>query len=303
MTAKPLLAAVETGGTKCIVSVGRDPDTAARYRIETRSPTETASAIEMAVREEIGHNKLDGIGIASFGPLDVGLESPSYGRIGRTPKPHWEGFNLRSYLAERFDCSVMSESDVNGAALAEAHWQLDRPIQHLAYVTVGTGIGVGILQSGKIANGVSHPEVGHIRVEKHTHHQAFPGACSIHGDCLEGLASGTAIEAQWGASLSELGENHVAVTLEAFYLSRLAINLFLHHRPEVIIFGGGVSQTPTLLEKVRAESLTLLGDYLPELASAEAMEKHISPARLGSDAGILGAFMLAEHDFSALDNV
>jgi fructokinase len=303
MTAKPLLAAVETGGTKCIVSVGRDPDTARRHRIETRSPTETANAIEMAVCEEIGHNKLDAVGIASFGPLDINLESPTYGRIGRTPKPHWEGFNLRSHLAKRFNCPVMSESDVNGAALAEAHWQLDNPIQHLAYVTVGTGIGVGILQSGKIANGLSHPEVGHIRVEKHTYHRAFAGACSIHGDCLEGLASGTAIEAQWGSSLSELGENHVALTLEAFYLSQLTTNLFLHHRPEVIIFGGGVSQTPTLLQKIRAECLTRLGDYLPELASTEAMQKRISAARLGSDAGILGAFMLAQHAFFASDSV
>ena len=152
MSAKPLFAAIETGGTKCIVSVGRDPNAATRHRIETASPSETAASIERILRREIGDSSLDAIGIASFGPLDVNPESADHGRIGRTPKPHWEGFNLQSDLQDLFDCPVISESDVNGAALAEAHWQLDRPIQHLAYVTVGTGIGVGVVQNGSIAN-------------------------------------------------------------------------------------------------------------------------------------------------------
>jgi fructokinase len=146
MMGKPLLAAIETGGTKCLVSVGRDPNTAKRHRIETASPRKTAASIERIIRHEIGRNDLDAIGIASFGPLNVDPESADYGRIGRTPKPHWENFNLRSHLQDVFGCRAMSESDVNGAALSEARWQLDRPIQHLAYVTVGTGIGVGVLK-------------------------------------------------------------------------------------------------------------------------------------------------------------
>ena len=239
MTDRPLLAAIETGGTKCIVSVGRDPNSARRHRIETGSPSKTATSIELMLRDEIGHSALDAIGIASFGPLDVDPKSPDYGRIGRTPKSDWAGFNLQSRLRETFKCPVMSESDVNGAALAEAQWQLDRPIHHLAYVTVGTGIGVGVLQNGAIANGLSHPEIGHIRVDKHPTDQAFSGICPFHGNCLEGLASGPAIDARWGALLTELGENHSGLALEAFYLGQLAMNLVLHYRPEVIIFGGG----------------------------------------------------------------
>ena len=241
---------------------------------------------------------MDAIGIASFGPLNVDPESADYGRIGRTPKPHWENFNLPSHLQDVFGCPAMSESDVNGAALAEARWQLDRPIQHLAYVTVGTGIGVGVLQNGNIANGRSHPEIGHIRVERHPTDQAFSGSCPFHSDCLEGLASGPAIAARWGASLTELDHDHPGLALEGFYLGQLAMNLILHHRPDVIIFGGGVSQTPRLLERIRHECLQLLGDYLPELASKDAMETLIASPRLENDAGVLGAFMMAQRAFS-----
>lgn len=302
MSATPLFAAIETGGTKCLVSVGRDPNSATRHRIETAYPDETANAIELIILDEIGRDTLDAIGIASFGPLNVDVESSDYGRIGPTPKPLWEGFNLRSHLQRRFDCPVMSESDVNGAALAEAAWQLDRPINHVAYVTVGTGIGVGVVQNHTIANGLSHPEIGHIRVKKHATDHTFPGVCPFHGDCLEGLASGPAIHSRWGASLSDLGTEHPALALEAFYLGQLAVNLILHHRPEVIIVGGGVSQTPMLLERMRTECLALLGDYLPELACADSMAKLITPPRLGEDSGILGAFMLAQRAFSRANN-
>ena len=302
MSAKPLFAAIETGGTKCLVSAGRDPNSATRHRIETAYPDETANAIELIILDEIGRDTLDAIGIASFGPLNVDVESSDYGRIGPTPKPLWEGFNVRSHLQQRFDCPVMSESDVNGAALAEAAWQLDRPINHVAYVTVGTGIGVGVVQNHTIANGLSHPEIGHIRVKKHATDHTFPGVCPFHGDCLEGLASGPAIHSRWGASLSDLGTEHPALALEAFYLGQLAVNLILHHRPEVIIVGGGVSQTPMLLERMRTECLALLGDYLPELACADSMAKLITPPRLGEDSGILGAFMLAQRAFSTANN-
>ena len=302
MSAKPLIAAIETGGTKCLVSVGRDPNTTTRHRINTAYPDETANAIERTILDEIGSDTLDAIGIASFGPINVDPDSPDYGRMGPTPKPHWEGFNLRAHLQLRFDCPVMSDSDVNGAALAEAYWQLDRPINHLAYVTVGTGIGSGVLQNGSIVNGRSHPEIGHIRVEKHVSDHPFSGTCPFHGACLEGLASGAAIHERWGTSLSELGTKHPGLALEAFYLGQLAVNLILHYRPEVIIFGGGVSQTPMLLESIRTECLTLLGDYLPELASADSIEKLIRPPRLGDDSGILGAFMLAELAFSRVNS-
>ena len=302
MSAKPLFAAIETGGTKCLVSAGRDPNSATRHRIETTYPDETVSAIELIILDEIGRDTVDAIGIASFGPLNVDVESSDYGRIGPTPKPLWEGFNLRSHLQRRFDCPVISESDVNGAALAEAAWQLDHPINHVAYVTVGTGIGVGVVQNHTIANGLSHPEIGHIRVKKHATDHTFPGVCPFHGDCLEGLASGPAIHSRWGASLSDLGTEHPALALEAFYLGQLAVNLILHHRPEVIIVGGGVSQTPMLLERMRTECLALLGDYLPELACADSMAKLITPPRLGEDSGILGAFMLAQRAFSTANN-
>lgn len=154
------------------------------------------------------------------------------------------------------------------------------------------------MQNGSIVNGRSHPEIGHIRVERHPSDRIFSGTCSFHGDCLEGLASGPAIAARWEATLTELSQDHPGLLLEGFYLGQLAVNLVLHHRPDVIIFGGGVSQTPGLLERIRHECLLLLGDYLPELASPDAMDTLIASPRLENDSGILGAFMMAQRTFS-----
>ena len=290
----PTIAAIEAGGTKFVISVCRGNQLGERIVVPTADPDSTLSFAVDTVTQELQGDSLDAVGIASFGPIDVDPTSINFGTIGATPKQGWAGVNLREYFHTAFNCPVGIESDVNGAALAEAAWDIGRPINHLAYVTVGTGIGVGIVKSGSVTNGTSHPEIGHIRVPRHVKDVDFAGVCPFHGDCLEGLASGPAIFERWQATLSNLDPHHLAHDIEAFYLGQLAANITLHHRPEVIIFGGGVSQTPGLMPRIRKECQSALGGYLPGLDSSDAMTSLIQPPRLGTDSGIRGAYMLGK---------
>ena len=290
----PTIAAIEAGGTKLVISVCRGDQLGERIIYPTADPGTTLSYVVDAITQELQGDTPSAVGIASFGPIDIDPISTNFGTIGETPKEGWGGVNLREYFQRAFNCPVGIESDVNGAALAEAAWDVDRPINHLAYVTVGTGIGVGIVHSGTISNGTSHPEIGHIRVPRHAEDLAFAGVCPFHGDCLEGLASGPAIFERWQATLSDLDQEHEGHDIEAFYLGQLAANIALHHRPEVIIFGGGVSQTSGLIPRIRKECQSALGGYLPALDSSEALALLIQPPRLGADSGIRGAYMLGK---------
>ena len=290
----PTIAAIETGGTKFVISVCRGDRLGERIIVPTADPETTLSSVVDAVTQELQGDTLSAVGIASFGPIDIDPISTTFGTIGETPKEGWGGVNLRKYFQRAFNCPVGIESDVNGAALAEAAWDTKTPINHLAYVTVGTGIGVGIVHSGAINNGTSHPEIGHIPVPRYAEDLAFDGVCPFHGDCLEGLASGPAIFERWQATLSDLAPHHVAHDIEAFYLGQLAANIALHHRPEVIIFGGGVSQTLGLIPRVRKECQSALGGYLPDLDTSDAIASLIQPPRLGTDSGIRGAYMLGK---------
>jgi len=290
----PTIAAIEAGGTKFVISVCRGDQLGERMIVPTADPETTLSSAVDAITQKLQRDTLSAVGIASFGPIEIDPISTAFGTIGETPKEGWAGVNLREYFQRAFNCPVGIESDVNGAALAEAAWDIDRPINHLAYVTVGTGIGVGIVHSGTIRNGTSHPEIGHIRVPRHAEDVAFAGVCPFHGDCLEGLASGPAIFERWQATLSDLDQHHVAHDIEAFYLGQLAANIALHHRPEVIVFGGGVSQTPGLIPRIRKECQSALGGYLPDLDSSDAMALLIRQPRLDTDSGIRGAYMLGK---------
>ena len=290
----PTIAAIEAGGTKFVISVCRGDQLGERIIVPTADPETTLSSVVDAITQELQGDTLSAVGIASFGPIDIDPISTNFGTIGATPKEGWAGVNLREYFQRAFNCPVGIESDVNGAALAEAAWDIDRPINHLAYVTVGTGIGVGIVHRGAISNGTSHPEIGHIRVPRHAEDLAFAGVCPFHGDCLEGLASGPAVFERWQATLSDLDQEHEAHDIEAFYLGQLAANIVLHHRPEKIIFGGGVSQTAGLITRIRKECQSALGGYLPALDSPDAIASLILPPRLGTDSGIRGAYMLGK---------
>lgn len=283
---KPLLGGIEAGGTKFVLAVGHSPtEITARHEIPTRDP-ETTLAEASEWFEEQG--AICALGIASFGPIDLDRSSPLWGHITNTPKPGWANCDLAGYFAQTFGVPVGFDTDVNAAALAEYQHGAGQAVSSLAYITVGTGIGGGFVLDGKALHGAAHPEVGHILPRRHLDDREFKGICPHHADCLEGLASGPAIMARWGASLSELPADHIAHEIIADYLAQLAHSLIAMTAAEIIVFGGGVMKTSGLIERVDHRASQLGAGYFP----GGSRHKIVSP-RLGQNAGLAGALMLA----------
>jgi len=285
-------AAIEGGGTKFVVGVGKSYKDCVTSIINTRSAHETMAEVKSFITSATTDSKLVGIGVGTFGPVSVNPANSDYGQVLSTPKLDWEGYNFVTDLGSEFNVPVAVQTDVSAAAMSEA---AERPnCRNLVYVTVGTGIGCGVFAEGGIVSGTLHPEIGHIFLSRHSTDRAFSGVCPFHRDCLEGLASGPAIQARWGSSLSELSQDHQAHEIEAYYLGSLCANLVLHHAPEIIVLGGGVMNTPGLLAKTRRQCRARLGGYIAALDNDAAMEQLISAPLLSKYSGMQGAFMLAD---------
>ncbi|KLI64365.1 ROK family protein [Aurantiacibacter marinus] len=281
-----MLAAIEAGGTKFVLAVGHASGAiAARHEIPTRTPEETLAEAASWIQSQ---GPVAAIGIAAFGPAQLDRNAADWGHILGTPKPGWTHCDIAGYFANRFEIPVGFDTDVNGAALGEYRLGAGRMTGGMAYITVGTGIGGGIIVNGEIVHGVSHPEMGHFYPRREASDRAFAGVCPYHGDCLEGLASGPAILARWGRNLSDLPDDHEAHGLVAGYLAQLCHTLFAFCAVECIVMGGGVMKTPGLLERVHASAQSLDNRYLP----GGARHQIVSP-KLGNDAGIVGALRLA----------
>ncbi len=290
---KQTLGAVEAGGTKFVCALtDTDGGVLAQSVIPTRDPNESFADMrgffEGAAER---HGAPAAFGIASFGPIDIDPASPGYGRILTTTKPHWTDARYTDALGT-FGVPMAFDTDVNGAALGEWASGAGQGADTLAYVTVGTGIGGAVLHKGVALNGSAHYEMGHIRVPHDRERDPFAGHCAFHGDCLEGLAAGPAIRARWRAELSALGVSHEAVSLEAEYLAHMAATITLMHRPDRIIFGGGVMKSPGLIEALRERTVDLLGGYLDGI-DGDLTEYIVLPG-LGDQAGLTGAIILAQ---------
>lgn len=270
-----------------MLAVGTSPtEILARHVIPTRTPHETlAEAAEWFARQE----PIDALGIASFGPVDLDPASPAWGHITNTPKPGWANCDIAGYFSERLAVPIGFDTDVNGAALAEARSGAGQGVSSLAYVTVGTGIGGGLVIDGKAVHGAAHPEMGHVYPRRMSASDSTAGICPHHGDCLEGLASGPAIKARWGASLSELPAEHEAHDFVAGYLAQLCHSLFAISAVEVIVLGGGVMKAPGLLERIRHAVEGLDSGYLPG-----GRRHSIRRPALGENSGLVGALMLGQ---------
>jgi len=288
----PLIGCIEGGGTKWNLALARDPQVIlARERVATTSPEETlGTALAFFDRGAREFGTIAAIGIGSFGPVDVRLGSPTWGRIMPAPKPGWAGADIVGPFAARFRCPVALDTDVNAAALAESLWGASKGCDSAVYVTVGTGIGGGALVGGSLVHGFRHPEMGHVSVRRHAEDRAFAGVCPFHGDCLEGLASGPAIKARWGASLSELPRDHVGHAVIASYLAQLAVMQIALFSPQRIVFGGGVLATPGLLSLIQEEARRLSAGYF----GYDDLSSVIVAPGLGDDAGVLGALALGQ---------
>lgn len=288
-----LLAAVELGGTKALAAVAEDPlSPLRRTRIVTQDAARTLEQIADffdEVKAELGTPAA--LGIASFGPIDIRRSSPEWGRMGRTNKPGWEGADVIAPLAARLGCPVNLDTDVNGAAIAEARWGAGRGLGSIAYLTVGTGIGGGLVVDGRPLHGAMHPEIGHVRLKRHPQDD-YLGHCSFHPDCAEGLASGPAILARFGHSLEEVEPDHPFRAVLADYLGQLCATLVLVASPECIVIGGGVMTGGGLHAAIDEAMRRWLGGYL-EPGSADVTPFIVPPA-LGDDAGLAGGFALAQ---------
>lgn len=282
-----MLGGIEAGGTKFVLGIGPSPrQITARHVIETRDPAATLSEASAWFAQA---GQIAALGIASFGPVELDRASPEWGRITTTPKPGWADCDIAGHFARTLQVPIGFDTDVNAAALAEYAALEDAAPPSLAYLTIGTGIGGGLVIGGEPVHGIAHPEMGHIIPRRHPDDRVFAGICPHHGDCLEGLASGPAVKARWGHSLSDLPNDHLAHGIIADYIAQACHTLFAMVATERVVLGGGVMGTPGLLDRVRAKVLTLDAGYLP------GRSRHIVTAPvLGGAAGLVGALMLAE---------
>jgi fructokinase len=288
-----LYGGIEAGGNKYLCAVGTGPDDLqTETTIPTTSPDETISQVIAFFRQHA--ESLKAIGIGSFGPVDLNPTSPAYGHITTTPKAGWENTNVAGLIQRALGVPVLFDTDVNAAALGEQRWGVAQGLDTFIYLTVGTGIGGGGMVNGQLMHGLVHPEMGHIRVPHNWDKDAFPGICSYHGDCLEGLASGPALERRWLQPPETLPPDHPAWELEAEYLAFAVVNFIYILSPQRIIIGGGVMKQEKLLPLVRENVRRLLNNYalMPEITGN--LESYIVLPGLGQKAGVLGAIALAQ---------
>jgi fructokinase len=290
-----LYGGIEAGGTKFVCAIGRGPEgLLAEARFPTTTPDESIGRALAFFREHAHLGPLAAVGIASFGPIDPNPASPAYGHITTTPKPGWAHTDFAGAVGRALGVPVGFDTDVNVAALGEGRWGAAQGLGTFIYLTVGTGIGGGGMVGGRLLHGLMHPEMGHVRIPHDLAADPYPGCCPYHGDCLEGLASGPAIEGRWGARGETLPADHPAWDLEAEYLALGVVNYVLTLSPERVIMGGGVMEQAHLLPRVRRRVLALLNGYLQAPAVLEGIDAYIVRPSLGARAGVLGALALAQ---------
>ncbi|NNM54465.1 MAG: ROK family protein [Spirochaetales bacterium] len=293
---KPLFGLVEAGGTKFVCAVATGPeDVRDEVRFPTAEPEATLTQTLSYFREaERRWGKLSALGIGCFGPVDLNPASPTWGYVTATPKPGWQDTEVAGRLARALGVPVGFDTDVNGAALGEHLWGAGQGLNNLVYLTVGTGVGGGVLINGQLVHGLVHPEVGHFLVVPDPS-DPFPGLCPYHGHCVEGMAAGPAIEKRWGRKAYDLDPNHKAWTLEANYLAQACLAYLTCFSPERIILGGGVMEQTHLFPLIQNQLLTLNNHYLRSPAlTKEGITSYLVPPGLGNKAGILGALALAQ---------
>jgi fructokinase len=284
---------IEAGGTKFLCGVGTCPEDVEITSFPTSSPDTTIRKAAHYIRERAG-TSLCAVGIGSFGPIDLDPGSETYGYITSTPKLAWQNYDFAGAVARILDVPVAFDTDVNAAAVAEGCWGAAQDVEDFIYLTVGTGIGGAAVVNGRLVHGLMHPEMGHIRLPHDFAQDPFAGDCPYHNDCLEGLASGSAIRERWKESAHDLPADHSAWVMEAHYLALAVSTWVCTLSPMRIVLGGGVMQRDFLFPMIREQVRRLLNNYIPKREMLEELNKFIVPPQLGNHSGVLGAILLAK---------
>lgn len=285
-----MYGAIEAGGTKFVCAVGNhDFEVVHRVSFPTTTPEETMAS----VFQFFDQYELEAIGIGSFGPIDIRPDSPTYGYITNTPKLAWAQFDFLGAVKRRYPIPVGWNTDVNIAALGEVTKGAGAGLDNVLYLTVGTGVGGGAIVNGRMLEGFGHPEMGHIKVQRHSK-DSFEGTCPYHHDCLEGMAAGPSIEARLHKKGSEIEQDHEIWNYLAYYLAQALYNYTLILRPGVIVLGGGVMKSPVLLSKMKEKVIAFMADYV----DTPPIDQYLVYPQLGDDVGIIGGFILAKNTMS-----
>lgn len=291
-----LVGAIEGGGTKFRVAVGASPDLVADATVPTTDPESTIGACIEFLRE---HGTLAAVGIAMFGPLDLDPGSHTYGSTVNTPKPGWSNIAVKDMVESALGVPVTVDVDVAGAALGELRWGAGRGLETFVFLTIGTGIGGGLVTGGNIHRGLSHPEMGHVVVAREPDDD-FAGICPFHQDCFEGMAAGPAISARWGAASTELVEREEVWDLEARYIAQALRTIGYVVSPQRFIVGGGVLRKQGLLEQVRTKLVSRIAGYgSSDVVRSNDLTDYVVAPELGQDAGLIGAIALAQDGVDA----
>jgi fructokinase len=295
----PLWGGIEAGGTKFVCAVGTGPDDLwAEVRFPTTTPEETIGRAIEFFQEQSRREPLSAVGIASFGPVDPNPASPTFGYITTTPKSGWANIDFAGTVRRELNVPVGFDTDANVAALGEGRWGAAQGLDTFIYLTIGTGIGGGGMVDGRLLHGLVHPEMGHIPIPHDWERDPYPGWCPYHGDCLEGLANGPAIEERWGQRGETLPADHPAWPLEAHYLALGLASFICVLSPQRIIMGGGVMRQEHLFPMIREEVQKILNGYIQSPAILEDIDSYVVPPGLGNRSGVLGAVALAQQTTS-----
>ncbi|GGC83121.1 fructokinase [Thalassobacillus devorans] len=284
------LGAIEAGGTKFVCAIG---DEKGEVFEKTVIPTETPEITMPKVYEFFDNTGIEKVGIGSFGPIDLNEGTGTYGTIQKTPKTDWIAFPLADEVSKHTGVPVVVDTDVNVAALSESRWGNATDVNSCLYITVGTGIGAGAIVNGETLKGLSHPEMGHIAVRRHEK-DTFAGTCPYHGDCLEGMAAGPAIEQRWGKPGKDLADDELVWEIESYYLAQAIVNYIYILSPDRVIMGGGVMQQYHLFDLIRSHVVDMLNGYVSSpLLTPDRIDNYIVPPGLTNEAGIKGSLILA----------
>lgn len=282
------IGALEAGGTKMVCAVGNERGEILKKEVfPTRTPEDTMPRMLAFFEQE----KVEALGIGCFGPIDPDKESKTYGYITSTPKLAWQNYNIVDAFAGRLHCPIGFDTDVNAAALGEAAFGITKGLKNSIYMTIGTGIGVGVYSEGRLLHGMMHPEAGHILIKRHPE-DTFSGCCPFHGDCLEGLAGGPSLEKRWGRAGALLTEESGVWEMEAYYIAQACVNYSMILSSQRIVLGGGVMKQPALLPLIREKFKELMAGYVRTQELAD-IESYIVGASLNDNQGVMGCIRLA----------